>query len=87
MSEQNHILKEPRPSRAMRLSSQDFANWGLHEAAYVRPMTVHHGETLTDPETVYAVHAANGQSLGVMDSHAHAVAAIMQQGMQPYSVH
>ncbi len=77
--------KTPRPSRALRLSTQDFALWGLDQAAYVRPAS---GDSvLSDGETRYTVYAADGRTLGTLESRDHAIAAILGQGMEPLSVH
>jgi hypothetical protein len=76
--------RTPRPSRALRLSKQDFAAWGLDHAAYVRPASGKSGDT---GDGKYTVHAADGRAIGTLKSRDHAIAAIVGQGMEPLSVH
>ena len=73
-----------RPSRALRLSKQDFAAWGLDQAAYVRPAS---NQLATSGDIKYTVYSADGRSLGTLASRELAVAAIVGQGMEPLSVH
>lgn len=75
---------QPRPSRALRLSKRDFASWGLDKAAYVRPAT---GQTPSAEVMKYTVYAADGRTLGTLESRDLAIAAIVGQGMEPLSVH
>ena len=77
----------PRPSRTLRLSGRDFAQWGLDQAAYIRPATGDDAKPTMTGEVPHVVHAADGRTLGLMGSRDHAIAAIVQQGMQPLSVH
>lgn len=84
MSSPSRKPSTPRPSRALRLSKQDFASWGLDQAAYVRPVS----ERRSDSDEIrYTVHAADGRPLGTLESRDHAIAAIIGQGMEPLSVH
>lgn len=84
MSHRERPRSTPRPTRAIRLSHKDFAAWGLDKAAYVRPAS---GKQPSTGEIKYAVHAADGRRLGTLDSRDHAIAAIIDQGMEPMSVH
>ena len=60
-----------------RLSAQDFLALGLDHLAYIRPFVTEEGAS------VFGVHAANGQRMGVVDSIDLAKAAIRQQDLEP----
>lgn len=62
------------------LSLTDFAALGLHDTAYVK-------ETKIDGERAYAVHAADGRQLTVLDSRETAFAACVQNDLDPVSAH
>ncbi|NQV82847.1 MAG: DUF1150 family protein [Rhodospirillales bacterium] len=62
------------------MSVQDFIDLGLTEVAYVKPVEM-------DGRTAYAVFAANGQQLGVMESRNTALAALFQNDLEPISLH
>ncbi|MBT7942087.1 MAG: DUF1150 family protein [Alphaproteobacteria bacterium] len=62
------------------MSVQDFIDWGLSEVAYVKPVDM-------DGRTVYAVFAANGQQLGLMENRTTALAALFQNDLEPISLH
>ena len=87
MSARDRIPSTIRPSRALRLSKQDFAQWGLDQAAYVRPASNQSGQPSVTGDTKYTVYSADGRSLGTLPSRELAVAAIVGQGMEPLSVH
>jgi len=63
------------------LSAQDFMTFGLNDIAYVRAFRDDKGRDL------YAVHAADGTPLVVIDERETAVMAIRQHEMEPVSVH
>jgi hypothetical protein len=63
-----------------RLSSQDWSNFGVNDLAYMKPV-------ILEGESRYAIHAANGAPLAVMDTREVAEAAIMQNELKPLSVH
>jgi hypothetical protein len=62
------------------LSSRDFAHLGLNEVAYVKSV-VENGVVR------YAIHAADGTQMGLMVDRATAVAALLQNDIEPMSVH
>lgn len=62
------------------LSDNDFLNFGMQQVAYVRPVKLDEGE-------VYAVHAADGTTLSVMDSLDTAVVMIRHNDLEPITVH
>ena len=64
-------------SQAAKVS---FAEYGILNLAYVKPAVV-------DGHAVYAVYAANGEYLWHFADDAVARAALMQQEMEPLSVH
>ncbi|BBK29438.1 hypothetical protein EDC65_2518 [Stella humosa] len=63
-----------------QLSVQDFAQLGLPSLAYVRRVMV-------DDEVRFAIHAADGSSMGIAPDMDVAFAAVRQHDMEPLSVH
>lgn len=61
------------------LSPQDFLNFGLQDVAYVRPV-------FEDGKQRYAVHAANGMPLSVLDDENDALSAIFQNDLEAATV-
>ena len=59
---------------------QAFAEWGVGQFAYVKPMTV-------ADQQLFGVFAANGEQIGVLQSYPVARAAVIQHDMEPVSVH
>lgn len=62
-------------------STQAFAALGLDRLIYVKPIVTE------DARQAFSVHGADGTPLAVMDERAVAFAAILQQDMEPVSVH
>ena len=62
------------------LSPADFAALGVHDMAYVK-------ETSVNGERAYAVHAADGTPLTVLESRDEAFAVCVQNDMEPVSAH
>lgn len=62
------------------LSAQDFRNFGVQQIAYIRPV-------LVQDKTAYAIHAADGTPLSVMDTHDTAVIAVRHNDLEPFTVH
>jgi hypothetical protein len=60
---------------------EDFAGWGLGEAAYVRQSTD------TEGNAVWGIFRADGQPLGAAPTRDVALAAILQYELQPLSTH
>ncbi|MBP2300164.1 hypothetical protein J2850_002870 [Azospirillum picis] len=67
-------------SQLRQISAQDFASFGLGDVAYVRPVEV-------DGVAAFAIHAADGTPLSVVDGRELAFAAIVQNDMEPVSLH
>jgi len=63
-----------------QLSVQDFAQLGLPNLAYVRRVVV-------NDEIRFAIHAADGSTMGVAPDIEVAFAAVRQHDMEPLSVH
>ncbi|BBK45018.1 hypothetical protein STVA_50380 [Allostella vacuolata] len=63
-----------------QLSVQDFAQLGLPSLAYVRRVVV-------NDEVRFAIHAADGSSMGLAPDIDVAFAAVRQHDMEPMSVH
>ena len=62
------------------LSPADFAARGVHDMAYVK-------ETLVDGNAAFAVHAADGTPLTVMNNRDEAFALCVQNDLEPVSAH
>lgn len=62
------------------LSSNDFLTFGVHEIAYVRSVTLKGSQ-------VFAVHAADGTPLSIMDTLNEALLAVKQNDLEPVVVH
>jgi hypothetical protein len=67
-------------ARIPRLSTRDFALWGIEDLAYVKPIVV-------DGEQTFAIHGADGRELAVVSGRESAFAAVIQNDMAPLSVH
>lgn len=63
-----------------RLSAQDFRTFGVEQVAYIRPILVQN-------KKAYAIHAADGTPLSVMDTHDTAVIAVRHNDLEPVTVH
>jgi|SRR5579863_1513207 len=66
--------------RLKSCSETEFAYWGMKDFAYIRPV-------LVDGKAAMAVYAANGTQLAVMDTLAAAQVTVLQNDMEPLSVH
>lgn len=62
------------------LSTQDFLNFGIHEVAYIR-------QTLVEDRVAYAIHAADGTPLSVMDTQDSAAIVVRHNDLEPVTVH
>jgi len=62
------------------MSANDFVEWGNEQIAYIKQMDM-------NGQTVFAVCAANGHPLGMMDTRDTAMAAAIQNDLEPVSVH
>lgn len=63
-----------------RMSERDFIAWGAEQVAYVKPMIV-------DDQKVYGIFTGGGEPLGYAEGFAIARAAIVQNDLEPVSVH
>ena len=73
-------LKTEKPDATHVMSAHDFSQWGAEHVAYIKPVE-------TDGGTLFAVFAANGQQLGLMETPDLARAAVIQNDLEPLSVH
>ena len=62
------------------ISPSDFALMGVHDIAYVKPVVI-------DGNRAYSVHGADGKSMAVFKDRDVAIAAIIQNDLEPVSVH
>lgn len=62
------------------ISPSDFALMGVDDIAYVKAITV-------DGEWAYAVHGADGSRMAVFKDRDVAFAAVLQNDLEPVSVH
>lgn len=74
------INENQEVARLMHCSAREFAYWGMKDFAYIRPI-------LVDGKPAMAVHAANGTQLAIMDTRAAAQITVLQNDMEPLSVH
>jgi hypothetical protein len=63
-----------------QLPAQEFVALGLQNLAYLKPVTV-------NDHLAYAVHAADGTPMAVIDNRDLAEAAVRQHDLEPVSVH
>ncbi len=70
----------PSGLTAHPLTAADLENWGVNVVAYVKKVEVEGGPA-------YAIHAANGEPLGLAGSRDVAFAGLRQNDLEPASVH
>ncbi|QEX20298.1 hypothetical protein FRZ61_02150 [Hypericibacter adhaerens] len=70
----------PRADRAPKMSDADLAVLGLADVAYLRAVVI-------DGQPGFAVHAANGKTLGVAPTREVALAFIHEQELEPVGLH
>ena len=63
-----------------QLSDQDFLALGKNALAYVRPVTI-------DGKDLFAIHAADGTPLIVLDDYENALAMVVQEDLVPATLH
>ncbi len=78
MNHDRHKIQAPRGLPPM--SARDFAEWGVQQVAYIKPLEGEGG-------TAFAIYAANGRQLGLMETRDVAQAALIQNDLEPVSVH
>ena len=64
-----------------QFTQQDLAAWGVNDVAYVKTVVQDNGRT------GYAIHAADGTQMAVLNDREVAWAAIRQHDLEPVSVH
>jgi hypothetical protein len=62
------------------ITAQDFAAMGMQQVAYVRP-------ALVNGISAFAIHAADGSQIGVAPNREVALAAIVQNELEPVTLH
>ncbi len=62
------------------LSHHEFRLLGADRIAFIKPVT-------REGRTVFAVHAANGKRLALLDSYEVACMTVVQNDLEPVSVH
>lgn len=67
------------------LSSHDFLRIGMNEIAYVRPFSVN-GAVEGDEKQAFAVYAADGTQLSVLDSMDMAMATLRHNDLVPVTI-
>jgi hypothetical protein len=80
MNTENSRKSEAYKTWLATTSAADFSHWGLDHVAYIKPETI-------DGERVYAIHAADGQRIGVASGREEALVGVRHNDMDPYSVH
>jgi hypothetical protein len=78
------MLKEQNTNTEIKailrnLSQQDFMNFGVQHLAYIRPVVV-------NSRVAYAVHAADGGRLSVLESFNDAITAAKLNDLEPVSL-
>jgi hypothetical protein len=63
-----------------QITQQDLASLGIQQIAYIKPVE-------EDGERGYAIHAADGTRMAVVESRELAFAAVRQHDLEPFSVH
>ncbi|HEY5210400.1 MAG TPA: DUF1150 family protein [Stellaceae bacterium] len=66
--------------RWKQLPAQEFVTLGMQNLAYIKPVTV-------NDHLAFAIHAADGTPMAVLDDRLIAEAAIRQHELEPLSVH
>ena len=61
-------------------TAQDLAAWGVNDVAYIKSIT-------SDEALKYAIHAADGTQMAIMNDRSTAFAAVRQNNLEPVSVH
>ncbi len=62
------------------MSARDFAAWGQDDVAYIKAVRI-------NDQIGWSIHSADGSNLGLADDRDSAFAAVLQNEMNPLSVH
>ena len=94
MNEKSNEKKTEQQSDAPVMSAIDFARLGGGEVAYVKQIDSEQAHTLFPTLTglpeglnLYAVVGADGTPLGLTDSRDSAIASVLENELEPVSVH
>lgn len=66
--------------RWKQIPTQEFVSLGMQNLAYIKPVVV-------DDHAAFAIHAADGTIMAVMNDRRLAEAAVRQHDLEPVSVH
>lgn len=78
----NNFDQEDTLELLKQLTIQDFLDVGLDQVAYIKRLV---GDE--EASDIYAIHAADGSQISVMDSYDTAIAAIRVNDLHPVTVH
>ena len=78
----NNLEKENTMETLKELTNQDFLDVGMDQIAYIR-----RAKDMTATQEVFAIHAADGSQISIMDSYDMALAAIRVNDLFPVTVH
>jgi len=78
----NNIDQSDTLALLKQLTIQDFLDVGIDQVAYIKRLV---GDN--EDNDIYAVHAADGSQISVMDSYDTAIAAIRVNDLHPVTVH
>ena len=71
--------KSDTPEETFLIPPHEFAEWGMGEMAYIKPVRL-------DGVTVFAIFAANGEQLGLVQSCDAAIRDVMERQLEPVRV-
>lgn len=78
-----HSIDEAKTLELLKeLSLQDFLDVGMNQVAYIKRI-----QAKDTPEISFAIHAADGSQISIMDSYDTAIAAIRVNDLFPVTVH
>ena len=77
MNHEHH--KSDTPEETLLMSPHEFAEWGMGEMAYIKPVRL-------DGVAVFAIFAANGEQLGLFQSSDAAIRDIIERHLEPVCV-
>ncbi len=81
MRHDHNSSDDPTPDQSFRqISAHDLGSLGLEYVAFVKPVVI-------DGKEAYAIHAADGNWLGMAPGREAACAMVLQHDLEPVSVH
>tara|TARA_Y100000031_G_C8218971_1_gene384885 strand:- start:1065 stop:1310 length:246 start_codon:yes stop_codon:yes gene_type:complete len=81
MRHDHNSSDNPTPGqRFRRISRHDLVSLGLEYVAFVKPVVI-------DGKKAYAIHAADGNQLGLAPGRETAFALVLQHDLEPVSIH